>query len=179
MLERRNFTKTEIDKILKNHMCILIDNREKPDKNTHITDYLEKKKIKYKRMTLNNGDYSVMIEACPEYGINVDTYFHHEIAIERKKDLEEISGNFSTARDRIEKEFSLYKGNMTLLIEGANYHDIINHNYTTSYVPKSFLGTLHSFCTRYNIALIFMPDNRFTGDYMSRRFYYFLRNILK
>ena len=177
MLERRNFTKTETDKILKNHMVILWDSREA--KNLHILDYLDKKKIKHKKMKLDHGDYSVMIEACPEYGIDVDTYFHHEIAIERKFCLEEISGNFSTARDRIEKEFSLYKGNMTLLIEGANYHDIINHNYTTNYAPKSFLGTLHSFCTRYSIALIFMPDNSFTGDYISRRFYYYLRNILK
>jgi len=177
MLERRNFTKTEIDKKHKNHMVLLVDRSE--NQNSHIIDYLDKKKIKYEKMKLDHGDYSVKIEACPEYGIDKDLYFHHEIAIERKAHLEEISGNFSTARDRIEKEFSLYKGKMTLLIETANYHDILNHNYNTKYAPKSFVGTLHSFCTRHNVDLIFMPDNSFTADYMSRRFYYYLRNILK
>lgn len=177
MLERQNFTKTQIDKILKNHMVLLVDTREV--KNNNIIEYLDKKKIKYKSFKLDHGDYSVMIEACPEYGIDKDLYFHHEIAVERKANLEEISGNFSTSRDRIEKEFSLYKGNMTLVIENANYHDIVQHNYKTDYAPKSFLGTLHSFCTRHSVSLIFLPDNSYTGDYISRIFYYFLRNILK
>ena len=42
-------------------MTILVDTREQ--KNNHITDYFDRKKINYKRKALNYGDYSFMIPA--------------------------------------------------------------------------------------------------------------------
>jgi len=93
--------------------------------------------------------------------------------------LEELSGNFSQQRDRFEKEFILHKGKMYLLIENANYEDICNGNYKTEYNKKSYLGSLHSFANRYNINIMFMPNNQYSGLYIWATFYYHLRNILK
>ena len=83
-------------------MTILVDTREQ--KNNHITDYFDRKKINYKRKALNYGDYSFMIPANEKLSIPRDLYFNNSCVIERKGSLEEISGNLTNGRDRFEKE---------------------------------------------------------------------------
>lgn len=176
LLNWYKYTDKQKDELLKS-IKILIDTREKENK--HITDYFDKKKIEYTTKKLHNGDYSFYLPKNEELGIYRDLYFDKEIAIERKGSLEELSGNFSKQRDRLEKELSTYKGNMVLMIESANYHDICNGNYKTQYNKKSYLGTLHSFFHRYNIPFIFIPDKNYSAIYISGTFYYYLKNILK
>ena len=53
-------------------------------KNKHILDYFDQKGIKHKSKALKTGDYSFMIEACPELGFMKDTYFTDELCIEKK-----------------------------------------------------------------------------------------------
>ena len=60
-------------------------------KNQHILDYFDKKGIKHKAKALKTGDYSFMIEACPELGFVKDTYFTDELCIERKNSIDELS----------------------------------------------------------------------------------------
>ena len=50
-------------------------------KNQHILDYFDKKGIKHKAKALKTGDYTFMIEACPELGFIKDTYFTDELCI--------------------------------------------------------------------------------------------------
>ena len=57
-------------------MVILVDTREKV--NTHITDYFDKKNIKYKKKALDYGDYSFMLPANESLGIPRDLYFHRQ-----------------------------------------------------------------------------------------------------
>lgn len=83
-------------------MVILIDTREK--ENSHITNYFDKKGIKYKKQALEFGDYSFMLPQVDGLTGN-ELYFHKEIIIERKNSLEELSGNLGKNRDRFEKEF--------------------------------------------------------------------------
>ena len=69
-------------------------------KNQHILDYFDKKGIKHKAKALKTGDYSFMIEACPELGFVKDTYFTDELCIERKNSIDELAAILrNTMRD--------------------------------------------------------------------------------
>lgn len=176
MISQYRYTDKELRELLKS-IVIIIDTGEQIYE--HISSWFDSKKIKHVRQKLDFGDYSFYLPANPELGILRDLYFTDEVSIERKAHLEELSSNFvGTERIRIENEFRRHKGNMTLLIEGAEYQDIINHNYKTEYAPASFLGTLHSFSDRYGVPFTFMKDKRYTGQYIYFTFYYFLRNYL-
>ena len=144
----------------------------------HLIEFFNKKDIPYVSKKIEYGDYSFYLPANPELGIIRDLYFSDKIAIERKASLEELSGNFTNDRLRIESEFIRHKGKMILLIENADYSDILKHNYKTEYTPASFLATLHSFSERYDIPFTFMKDNRYSGQFIYFTFYYWLRNFL-
>jgi HEPN domain-containing protein len=175
MLNNYKYTEAEQKKILSS-ITILYDSREQ--KNQHILSWYDNKKIPYKKHTLDYGDYSFYIPANEELSIHRDIYFDKEISIERKGTLDEIIGNFSTDRDRIEDEFLRHKGNMTLIIENSSYSDMYEGNYKSKYTSKSAIGTLHSFSLRYNVPFIFL-DNTHTAKFIYCHFYYYLRNILK
>lgn len=175
MLKRYKYTDKEKEQILKS-ITILVDTREKFNK--WVTDYFDEKKIPYKTKALPFGDYSFFIPKNEELNIPRDLYFIDEISIERKANLEEISNNLSKERDRFEKELSLFKGKMFLLVENANYHDIYFNNYNTQYNKKSFIGSLHSFNFRYDLPFVFMPDRSCSGVFIFCTFYYYLKNIL-
>lgn len=175
MIEYYRYSDKELQTLLKS-IIIIIDSREQ--QSDHITQWLDSKKIRYIVKKIDSGDYSFMIPANLELGIGRDLYFTDKISIERKGSLEEVSGNFTNDRLRIESEFIRHKGKMFLLIENANYTDIIKHNYKTEYAPVSFLATLHSFSERHDIPFIFMKDKRCSGQFIYLTFYYWLRNFL-
>lgn len=158
-------------------MTILVDTREK--ENNHIVEYLDRKKILYKSKALDYGDYSFMIPRNEKLSILRDLYFSNRICIERKGSLEEISGNLTQGRDRLEKEFSLAPKQKVLLIENANYSDIATGNYNTQYNKKSFAGSLHSFWFKYNLPVFFIPDNQYSGLFIRMYFEYYLKNCFK
>ena len=58
MITKCKFSHDQIKKLSK-EMVILIDTREK--ENSHITNYFDKKGIKYKKQALEFGDYSFML----------------------------------------------------------------------------------------------------------------------
>jgi len=175
MIDMYRYTDTELKKLLKS-MVLIIDTRE--NANEHLIEFFNKKDIPYVSKKIEYGDYSFYLPANPELGIIRDLYFSDKIAIERKASLEELSGNFTNDRLRIESEFIRHKGKMILLIENADYSDILKHNYKTEYTPASFLATLHSFSERYDIPFTFMKDNRYSGQFIYFTFYYWLRNFL-
>lgn len=177
MLNRRRYTDSEIHILLKS-MVILIDSREKS--NVHITDYYDKKKIPYIKEALPSGDYSFMLTANPELGINDDMNFVNDIIIERKNSAEELSGCFAQTRERFNNEFyRSYAKRRYLLIENADYSTIVNGDYDTKYNSKSFLGSLHSFNIKHNLQVMFMPDRNYSAIYILAVFQYYLRYLLK
>jgi hypothetical protein len=123
------------------------------------------------------GDYSFFIPANEKLSIPRDYYYTNNICIERKGSLDELVGNFSEDRDRIEDEFLRHRGKMFLLIEGSSYKDIYEGNYRSKYSSKSLVGTLHSFSDRYNVPYIFI-DKEYSARYIYFTFYYYLRNQL-
>lgn len=177
MIGRYKYTDTE-EKELLDSVVILVDTREKV--NDHIVEYFDKYGIPYKKKALAHGDYSFFVPKNEALGILRDTYFDGEIILERKASLDELSNNLSNERDRFEKELSNAKAKTKyLLIENANYSDVVNGNYRTSYNKKSFLGSLHSFNHKYGLQIVFMPDNQFSAPFIIGTFRYFLRNSLK
>lgn len=165
----------ELKEVLRSAI-ILIDTREQ--QNNHILEWFKKHRVNFKEQKLDHGDYSICLPKNEEYGFIRDLYYDREIVIERKGSLDELAGNFAE-RNRIEKEFTDYKGIMHLLLENSNYDDIIKHNYRTEYGGKAFLATLHSFSDRYDLRHVFMPDIKESGAYIYYTLYYYLRNKLK
>ncbi len=175
MIKFYRFTDKEIKELLKT-MTIIIDSNEQVF--DHISDWFDKKKIPYVRKKLNFCDYSFYLPANPELGIARDIYFDKEIAVERKRDLNEISGNFCDGRTQFENEFIRSTGRVYLLIENAAYEDILNGNYDTKVTPQAFTGSLHAFIDRYNISSVFIKDNSYTARFIYHTFYHHLRNYL-
>jgi len=175
VISHYQYTDKELKTLLKS-IVVITDSREQDG--DHIIKWFDLKGIPHIKQKLNFADYSFMLPAIQELGIMRDLYFTDKISIERKGSLEEVSGNFCNDRTRIESEFIRKKGKMLLLIENADYADIINHNYRTEYKPESFLATLHSFSERYDIPFTFMKDRNHSGKFIYYSFYYHLRNYL-
>lgn len=154
------YTDKEIKSIVKNAM-IIVDTREQ--KNKHITDYFDRKGIKWCNEKLDHGDYSIKVEspaACRDF------YLTDIISIERKANLEELSGNLTHNRDRFNAEFLRAKGKVYLLIENANYEDIEYGNYNTKFNKDSFRASLNAFEQRYNLHVHYQKDTSASGYYI-------------
>lgn len=177
MLNRRKYTDSEIQKILKN-MIILVDSREKA--NSHLLEYWDKHKIKYEVISLPSGDYSFALEAIPELDFSHKTYYYNDILLERKNSLEELSGCFSQTRERFNDEWSrCYAKRKYLLVENNTYEDLVNGRYNTQYNSKSFLGSLHSFNAKYGLEVVFMPNKELSPVFILATFQYYLRYLIK
>jgi ERCC4-type nuclease len=177
MISGDTMTDKKLQTLLSN-IEIIIDTRENNTK--HLTDYWDKQNIQYKFEKLDQGDYSFRILPCSDIGFNGMSYADI-IAIERKADLTEISGNVSQQRDRFERELLRAKENnmsFTLLIEDGSFEDIIRHRYSTNLSEKSFIASLLTFRYRYNIAIEFIPK-QYAGAWIYRHFYYYAREIFK
>lgn len=157
------------------HMVILVDTQEK--NNDHIIQEFEKQKINYRKKSLKTGDYSFMIEACPDIGFPYDTYFTDELCIERKNSLSELAGNLASKTDdnRIFKELNrmINIERVYLIIENNSLDDIYSHNYRSEYNPDSYIRTLLTWQSRNNMHIYFVqPEN------MARTIYEICKNCL-
>lgn len=175
MVFSRKYTDKEINKILQS-IVILIDSQEKVF--SHIKMYFKSNKIKHEIYNLNFGDYSFYIPKNEKLDILEDIYFDKEIAIERKANAEEISGNFSHNRDRFKREFERSNKALRLMIEDTTYAKVSNHEYNTELSEDSFIASLHSFQEKYECPFFFV-DKTHSGKYIYETFYYYLRNKLK
>ena len=177
MLEKYKYTETDQKKLL-NSISIIVDKQEKV--NNHITEYFDKHKIPYINRSLDSGDYSFFLPKNEELAILKDWYFTDSIIIERKNSNEELATCLSQTRDRFENEFLRSKAHKKyLLIENANYKDVVNGSYNTKYNSKSFLGSLHSFNQKYNLEIFFMPDKSYSPIFIYATFQYYLRNLIR
>jgi hypothetical protein len=103
------------------------------------------------------------------------------IAIERKHNLDELSGNLAQNRDRFERELERAQtdgAKLILMVEDGSWDKIIEHKYRTELSEKSYLASLFTFVHRYNIDIQFIPAY-FAGMFIYSQFYYFLREELK
>ena len=156
---RFRYTDAEIKSILK-RVVVLTDTREQ--QNGHILTALDGMKVAYKAMALACGDYSVMLPACHELGISRDTYFDNGIIIERKANLDELAGNFTTGRERFKDEMiRAGPARKYLLVEQAEgYAAILNHRYRSQLSEKSFFASLLSFQAKYGLNVTFCEPEK-------------------
>ncbi|MBU2703182.1 ERCC4-type nuclease [Sporomusaceae bacterium BoRhaA] len=172
-----HYTNSELKSLLQS-MVILIDTREQ--ENGHIITYFDKKKIRYLSRKLEYGDYSCLLPASPQIGIQRDIYFTDSIVIERKASIEELSGNLTKDRTRFESELlRAGKTKLYLMIENENgYSDIVGHRYRTQYEPKSFIATLKTYEARYGLDMNFIPA-ACAGNFIYYTLFYHCREFLK
>lgn len=172
MISIYKYSDKEINEILKT-ATVVIDTREQ--KCDHIVNYFKEKKIPYVFEKLDYGDYTLKTNA---FNSSREYYLQDVCTIERKANLEELSGNLAHERKRMEQEFSRFRGNLILLVENAQYEDITNHNYKTQYLPKSFMATLKTFEARYGFSTHYQKDSKYSGQYIYQTLIYYLREQL-
>lgn len=176
---------TEIKKLLKENFVIIYDTREHDNKNDHILDYFAKKKIPFKKQLITEGDYTAIITKCEKMNIYRDLYF--PIAVERKKDVDELAGNVGEKTDthddiRFIREMRRAKQNgikMTLLVEDANgLKKIKTGDYRSLYEAKAFTARLRSIQDQFLVNTVFINRND-SGEEIYGILYYAVRNFLK
>lgn len=178
---RNKFTDSELKILLKN-LCICIDTRDQ--KIEHITEYFDKKKIKYVRQKLFSGDYSCYIESNEDTVAligNRDLWFDDIIIIERKNSVDELASSIKD-RDRFENEFdrTIVKNIRILMFveDDKGLSNIINHKYKSEYTPQALYASLKSFETKYSFTTNFVSKS-LIGMEIYYTLYYAVRNILK
>ncbi|ABQ23600.1 ERCC4 domain-containing protein [Clostridium kluyveri] len=178
------FSDSEISKLLKENFMIIYDTREQ--KNQHILDFLDKKKIKYKKKKIDEGDYTAIITARPDMGISRDLYFN--VAVERKNSVDELASNLGEKREdyrddiRLERELkrARQKGTMIyLVVEDKNgMENIEKGNYRSQYGSKAFEAKLASIEVNYLRGIRFV-DKKDAGRTILKLLYYSVMEALK
>ena len=175
------YTDKEVRAILR-QMGVVADTREQVW--NHVKDALEAAGCPVERGKLDQGDYTAFVpmNAFPGFQ-NVPGFYslQDEVVVERKANLDEIAGNFTTGRDRFEREFIRAKSKgikVYLLIENASWADILSHNYRSQLSPKSLMGSLLSWQAKYNVSIVFCRPEE-TGRILYSTLYYWLKARLE
>lgn len=175
---------------MKFNIKILIDTREKENKNIHIKKVLDTKGIEYSRERLEVGDYSAVVIF--EDGKVYD--MRDEIVIERKQQLAEISNNLTKDNGkRFITELDKAKAKnmkMNLLIEDADwYKHLLNSNYMPELMerdeeyakrynprhkPELFIGKLMQLKHKYGFEISGI-DKEYSASYIYRYFFSYVR----
>jgi len=149
------FSETELKKLIKKNLMVIIDTREQENK--HITDYFDKENIMYIHQKMESGDYSFFLPAIPQLEISTNRYFDKKIIIERKANLEELSNNLTHKREQFLNEFDRAKDcDKYLLIEKGSFEDIWNQKFNTKINKKAFYSSLISLQIKYNLKINFV-----------------------
>lgn len=165
-------------------VSVLIDTREQ--KNKHITDALSSLGIMWESQKLDFGDYSFKIEGKD---------FSRSCVIERKAKIDELYGNFTTDRERIEKELDTISRNAvqcTLMLEGCKDWDFLKsfeisaagadkQGRKVRNIGKTVYSTLQAWkCgNRYHFEVEFMPDESKSAAKILEIFFWYWHNYRK
>ena len=180
---RIRLTEKQLDEALK-ALTVQVDTRE--TKNTkqikHITDWFDAKGIKYKKQKIDFGDFSAFIPKGTIKGIEQDIVFDRMIAIERKKSIDELAGNFSKKDNpRLKKEFAHLKAHGTkvfIFLEDALFDKHLRaHNYISQYEPQKLYARIKGFEAEYD-TIIRPVKPEFMGSEIYHTLYYYVRNKL-
>ena len=139
-------------------MIILVDTRERPTGERTERRY-SSFPCPYRRQTLDYGDYTYnFILPNGEEFFKPDVKAAGPAIIERKMDLNELSSCFTHDRKRFVAEFEraeAHSAKIYLLVEDANWENLINGRYKTKFKPKSYFASITAFMARYNIIPLF------------------------
>lgn len=162
---------------------IIIDTREQ--KNAHIVAVLDEIGIMHESKKLDYGDYSFQIDGKDFSGICV---------VERKANVNEIYGNVSSDRERIEKELDTASKNanqLTFLIENVQDWNALksfslpekdmDKGRKVKNIGETCYSTLQAWkCgNRYDFNVEFVPDITKTAVKIVEIFYWYYHNYKK
>jgi len=173
MLKTR-FSDYTIKEYILKKAVVIVDSRE--NENQHVLDYFTSKEIPFQVEKLSYGDYSIFIPKNAELGFPQELQLDY--AIERKGSLEELSGNFTNDRARIEDELKRGSGKIDFVIENGSLDKIIKGQYNTQYDKHSFIATVLSFKGRYDVGFNFIEKAN-SGEMIYKMLYYALRREVK
>lgn len=162
-------------------MTVIVDTREQ--KNDHIIEYLNAKKIPYVKRALEYGDYSCEIEVNPDHyhpnsilnpkSVSLEKY----VVLERKNSIDEIAqclrGDKEASSDanRFERELIRSKADgckMILLLEKFSYDRVLmgseRGNYRSQMQPQVIVARLNTFIARYGLHQVTLNDNAYSGQ---------------
>ena len=131
-------------------MVILVDTREQPS--DRALKRYKSFQCPYRRQKLDFGDYSA------EFTLPDGQIVKVNAAIERKMNLEELSGCLTKDRDRFRREFERSKesgASMYLLVENATWENLVNGKYKTKFNKNAFTGSITAWIARYDLKPIF------------------------
>lgn len=149
-------------------LTIICDSREQ---DTHCEEWFKKNKVPCVVRKLDTGDYSAQIG---------EMTLERSVAIERKRNLDELCGNMTADRDRFEREFLRAKAHglqIFLIIENATWSDIFLGNYRSKLSSKSLTGSVLSWLARFEVTLLFCKPEE-TPRLIWGILYYFAREEL-
>jgi len=164
----RHWTEKELTEELKK-LTVICDTRER---DRHVSEYFDKHNIPYITRKLDTGDYSCQM--------GNGWTLEREIIVERKSGLSELCGNFTTERERFEREFlraKAYGTKVHLIIENATWSDVFLGNYRSKLPSKSLVGSLLSWMVRFNVSVTFCKPSE-TARIIYGLFYYHVRERL-
>ena len=138
-------------------LVVLVDKREQP------SERAERRYSAfgspYRKATLNYGDYAYnFMLPDGKWAYDEASTIIPPVVVERKMDLVELSGCFCQSRARFEREFERARENgasVYLLVEDANWENLLNGRYRTKFHPHAFEASILAFMARYDIKLIF------------------------
>lgn len=165
---------------LKN-VTILHDSGEQ--ENTHILAELKSMGVKCELANLDYGDYSFKAQGRD---------FSLSCVIERKANIDELYGNLTKDRERIEREFALAStmaNDFTLLIENCESWEFLKEYKVPEWQMKAYKRKVQSIgyeCyqtinswqsgNRYSFSTILVADKSQTAFKMIEHFYWYWRN---
>ena len=182
-------TEAEIEQVLST-MEVVVDNREQP--NRRAENRYKTFGVPFSRCTLNYGDYTYNAELPNGNKIySLEETIKPCVAVERKMNLEELSGCFTEradseskdlgVRNRFEKELYRAKENgskIYLLVEDSTWEKLILGNYNTKFNANSFLASLTAYIARYDLSIIFCKHET-SGKLIKEILYRELKERLK
>lgn len=172
-LEKRDFLKKVV---------VLVDSREQ--ENRHILARLDALGVPWERRKLDFGDYSFTLDGRD---------FSLLCVAERKANVDELYGNLTQDRGRIEREFeagSRIANQFLLVVEGCADMDSLRRYQVPDWQMEALgrkvqeigalcYATLKSWqCgDRYRFRTLFAPDPNETATLLLEEFYYWWRNF--
>lgn len=141
-------------------MEILVDTREQPTKRAK--QRYERFGCSWSRATLSYGDYAYNA-TLPDGSMLYDTTATVEplCVVERKMDLDELEQCFTRGRERFQREFeraTAAGARIYLIVENANWENLINGKYKTKFHPAAFTASITAYMVRYNLNVIFCKE---------------------
>ena len=141
-------TDRELDNVLRD-MTIIVDTREQ--KNDHLLKYFNDNGIKWVCKKLDTADYSFELPNHQHLG------FDRKFLVEKKNGLNEITGNFTSSRERFQREFQRIEDeHLHLVIENATWKKVVNGSYRSKMHPNSLIASLLSWSIRYDFKVWFV-----------------------